>query len=110
MQQRLRTEVLFGWRVIHMGERKLESITGIDNTYTFDGYPLQGFSLKFVSGPEMTKAVKPGSWLNTWETVDGKRRFNFGPRKTVVFATEQAAIDAQTELKKAVDVVTEVAE
>ena len=93
-----------------MGERKLESTTDIDNKFTFDEYPLQGFSLKFVSGPEMTKAVKPGSWLNTWETLDGKRRFNFGLRKTVAFVTKQAAIDAQTELKKAVEVITEVAE
>jgi hypothetical protein len=93
-----------------MGERNLESIRATDNKFTFDGYPLEGFSLKFVSGPEMTKSVTPGSWLNTWETVDGKRRFNFGPRKTMAFATEQAAIDAQTELKKAVDIITEVAE
>ncbi len=93
-----------------MGERQLESITTTECKLTFDAYPLRGFSLKFVSGPKMTKSVKPGSWLNTWETVDGKRRFNFGPRKNVAFVTEQAAIDAQAELKKAVDIITEVAE
>jgi hypothetical protein len=93
-----------------MGERKLESFSAVDNRFTFDGYPLKGFSLKFVSGPEMTKNVKRGSWLDTWETFEGKRRFGFGPRKTVAFVTEQAAIDAQTELKKAVEIITEVAE
>lgn len=93
-----------------MGERKLESTTAIDNRFFFYAYPLEGFSLKFVSGPDMTKNVKPGSWLDTWETADGKRRFAFGPRKNVAFATKEAAIDAQTELKKAVDIVTEVAE
>lgn len=93
-----------------MGERKLESTTAIDNRFFFYNYPLEGFSLKFISGPEMTKNVKPGAWLDTWETPDGKRRFAFGPRKNVVFATKEAAIEAQTELKKAVEVVTEVAE
>jgi hypothetical protein len=93
-----------------MGERKLGSTTVRDNRLFLYDYPLQGFSLKFVSGPEMTKNVKSGSWLDTWETVDGKRRFAFGPRKNVAFATKEAAMDAQTELKKAADIVTEIAE
>jgi hypothetical protein len=93
-----------------MGERKLESFTVPDTRFFMYGYPLQGFSLKFVSGPEMTKAIKPGSWLDTWEIIDGKRRFAFGPQKNLAFATKEAAVDAQTELKKAVDITTEVAE
>jgi hypothetical protein len=93
-----------------LGERKLEMFSGVDNRFFFDGYPLAGFSLKFVSGPEMTKNVKPGSWLDTWEISEGKRKFSFGPRKTTAFASKQSAIDAQTELQRAVEVVTEVAE
>ena len=54
-----------------MAERRLESNTVTDNSFRFDNYPLPGFSLKFVSGPEMTKNLKKGWWLHTWETVDG---------------------------------------
>jgi hypothetical protein len=93
-----------------MGERKLERFTVIDNRFFLYGYPLQGFSLKFVSGPDMTKDVKPGSWLDTWETVDGKRRFGFGPQRNVAFATKEDATAAKTELEKAVEIITEVVE
>lgn len=93
-----------------MGERKLGSTTVRDNRLFLYDCPLQGFSLKFVSGPEMTRNVKQGAWLDTWEIVDGKRRFAFGPRKNLAFGTKEGAIDAQTELKKAVDIITEVAE
>ncbi len=93
-----------------MAERKLETEQIIDHRFFLYEFPLQGFSLKFVSGPEMTRSVKPGEWLDRWETLDGKRRFAFGPRKNVVFVTRDAAIEAQTELKKAVDIITEVAE
>ena len=93
-----------------MGERKLERIFEVDRRFYLYGFPLQGFSLKFVSGPDMTKDIKPGSLLDTWEIVDGKRRFGFGPLKSVSFSTKEAAVDAQTELKRAVDVITEVVE
>jgi hypothetical protein len=93
-----------------LGERKLERTTVADNRFFLYGYPLQGFSLKFVSGPEMTKDVKPGSWLDTWETIEGKRRFGFGTQRNVALATKEAAIDAKTELEKAVDIITEVVE
>lgn len=93
-----------------MGERKLERISVTDNRFFLYGYPLQGFSLKFVSGPEMAKDIKRGSWLDTWETIEGKRRFGFGPQRNVAFATKEAAIDAKTELEKAVEIITEVVE
>jgi len=93
-----------------MGERKLESVTAIDNRFLFYTYPMNGFSLRFVSGPEDIKNVTPGWWLDTWEIVAGKRRFSFGPQNNVVFATKETAVEAQTELKKAVDVITEVVE
>jgi len=91
-----------------MGERKLERITVTDNRFFLYGYPLEGFSLKFVSGPDMTKDVKPGSWLDTWEILDGKRRFGFGSQRNVAFPTEEAAVAAKTELEKAVEIITEV--
>ena len=91
-----------------MGETKLECITEPDRRFVLYGYPLQGFSLKFVSGPEMTKDIKPGSLLDTWEIVEGKRRFSFGPQKGVAFSAEEAAMAAKTELEKAVDVITEI--
>lgn len=93
-----------------MGERKLERITVTDNRFFLYGYPLQGFSLKFVSGPDMTKDVKPGSWLDSWQNIEGNVRFNFGPQKSVAFATKEAAIAVQKELEKAVDIITEVGE
>jgi hypothetical protein len=93
-----------------MGERKLERISVVDHRFFFYAYPLKGFSLRFVSGPEMTKGIKHGSWLDTWETIDGKRHFGFGPQKNVVFATKEAAIDAKKELEKAVDIITDIEE
>jgi hypothetical protein len=93
-----------------MGERKLERILEVDRRFCLYGFPLQGFSLKFISGPDMTKEIKPGSLLDTWEIVDGKRRFGFGSQKSVSFTTKEAAIDARTELKRAVDVIAEVVE
>ena len=93
-----------------MGERKLERIMEPDRRFFLYGYPLQGFSLKFVSGPESAKDIKPGSWLDTWEIVDGKRRFGFGQQRNVAFATKEGAMAAKTELEKAVDVITEVVE
>jgi hypothetical protein len=93
-----------------MAERKLETFKEVEHTFRFDEYRLQGCSLKFVSGPELTKNVKPGEWLIRWETNQGKRIFGFGPKKDLAFATREAAIAAKTELEKAVDVITEVAE
>lgn len=93
-----------------MGERKLETTFITDRRFFLYEFPVQGFSLKFASGPEMTKNIKAGDWLDTWETVEGKRRFAFGPRKNVAFATKEAAIEAKTELEKAVSIITEVAE
>jgi hypothetical protein len=93
-----------------MGERKLETHTEVDRRFFLYEFPLSGFSLRFVSGPEMTKNVRPGEWLDRWETIDGKRRFAFGPRKNVAFASKEAAMEAQAELKKAVEIFTELAE
>jgi hypothetical protein len=93
-----------------MGERKLERNTVPDNTFRFASYPVAGFSLKFVSGPELTKDVKPGWWLQKWETADGQRRFLFGPDKDLAFTSKDAAVAAKTELEKAVNIITEVAE
>ncbi len=92
-----------------MGEIKLERITATDRRFSLDGYPLQGFSLKFISGPEVTKDIKPGSWLEIWEFVDGKIRFGFGPQKNVAFPTKEAVVGVQKELNK-VDIITEVVE
>jgi len=93
-----------------MSERKLERVT-VDDRRLFEyGYHPKGFSLKFVSGPELTKDVKPGSWLDSWEVSEGKTRFSFGPRKNVFFATKEVAIAVQTDLKQAVDIITEIAE
>jgi hypothetical protein len=78
-----------------MGERKLETHTEVDRRFFLYEFPLNGFSLRFVSGPEMTKNVCPGEWLDRWETIDGKRRFAFGPRKNVAFASKEAAMEAQ---------------
>lgn len=91
-----------------MGEKKLERTAGIDNTFSFDEYPLKGYSLKFVSGPETTKDVKPGSWLNSWS--EGKVQFTFGPRKTLAFASKEAAEAVRKELEKSVDILTVLAE
>lgn len=93
-----------------MGERKLEQSYITDRRFFLYEFPLQGFSLRFVSGPDLTKDITPGAWLDRWETLDGKRRFAFGPRKNVAFITKEAAIAAQAELEQAVDIVTEVAE
>jgi hypothetical protein len=93
-----------------MAEGKLETEYITDRRLFLYEFPLRGFSLKFVSGPEMTKNIKPGEWLDRWEMTEGKRRFAFGPRKNVAFVTKEAAIDAQTELRTFVDVVTEIAE
>jgi hypothetical protein len=93
-----------------LAERKLESDTVLDNSFRFDSYPLPGFSLRFISGPEMTKNLKKGWWLHTWDTVDGKRRFAFDSQKVLVFPSKEAATAAKEELQKAVDIITEVAE
>jgi hypothetical protein len=73
-------------------------------------YPLPGFSLKFVSGPEKTKTIKAGSWLIRWELTQGKRIFGFGEKKTILFPTGEMALAAKTELQKEADVITEVVE
>jgi hypothetical protein len=97
-----------------MAERKLEVTTKPDNRVFFYTFPLPGFGqmagfyLKFVSGPPLTKDVKPGSWLQHWATVNGKREFLFGPERVLGFASEEAAIAAKEELEKAVDIITEV--
>jgi hypothetical protein len=93
-----------------MGERKLQRNTVPDNTFRFPSYPVTGFSLKFVSRPELTKDVSPGWWLWKWETAEGQRRFLFGREKDLAFASRDAALAAKHELEKAVDIVTEVAE
>lgn len=92
-----------------MAERKLESQTVVDRRFFFYEY-VPGISLMFISGPEMTKDVKSGAWLDMWELADGKRRFSFGARKVLIFATREAATAAQMELKTAVDIITKVVE
>jgi hypothetical protein len=92
-----------------MAERKLESQTVVDRRFFFYDY-VPGISLMFVSGPEITRDIKPGAWLDLWAIVDGKRRFTFGPKKVLMFATKEAATAAQMELKTAVDVITKVVE
>jgi hypothetical protein len=91
-----------------MSERKLSTFTEVDNSVRFYRYPVDGFSLKFVSGPEMTKNVQPGHWLIKWEMRNGNRIFGFGPERDVIFVSREAAKEAQDELKNAVEVVTEV--
>jgi hypothetical protein len=93
-----------------MAERELEKMLDLSWRFRLEGYQLHGFCLKFVSGPDMTKDVQPGSWLDRWETANGKRRFSSGPQPDVAFASKQGAEDAQTELKRAVDIITEIAE
>jgi hypothetical protein len=98
-----------------MAERKLEVTTKPDNRIVFYGYSLtgeqmQGFSLKFVSGPTLTKNIKSGWWLQHWATENGQRQFLFGPEKLLAFASKAAATAAKEELEKAVDIITEVAE
>jgi hypothetical protein len=99
-----------------MAERKLEVTTKPDNrvffyTYSLAGFGhMEGFSLKFVSGPPMTKDVKPGWWLQHWGMLNGQRQFLFGPEKLLAFVSEQAATAAKEELEKAVDIITELAE
>jgi hypothetical protein len=93
-----------------MAERELEKMPDLSMRFRLEGYQLHGFCLKFVSGPDMTKDVQPGSWLDRWETAAGKRRFNFGPQPDVAFASKRAAEDARTELNRAVDIITEVVE
>jgi hypothetical protein len=92
-----------------MGEAKLERAIRADRRFFLYDYPLQGFSLRFVSGPDLTKEVKPGSWLDTWENTE-KIRFSFGPKRTLAFRTKEAAVAVQKELDKAVDIITEVVE
>jgi hypothetical protein len=94
-----------------MAERKLERYTVRDNRFFLYGYSLlQGFSLVFVSGPDLTREVKQGEWLDDWETEDGTRRFSFGPRRNLTFATKEAAVAVKAELERAVDIITEVVE
>ena len=93
-----------------MIERELERDTVLDHGFRFYSYPLQGSSLKFVSGPAMTKDIGKGWWLHTWEIVDGKRRFAFDPQKVLAFPSKEAATAAKDELEKAVGIITEVAE
>jgi hypothetical protein len=92
-----------------MGDRKLERVSMTDRRFSVCGDLLHGFSLKFVFGPEMTKDVKPGSWLEIWEFTDGKLRFGFGPQKNIVFVTKEAAVGVQKELGT-VGIVTEIVE
>jgi hypothetical protein len=99
-----------------MAERKLEVTTKIDSRIFFYTYPLGqfaeplGFSLKFVSGPPSTEALKPGWWLQQWITESGKRGFQFGPEKLLAFESKETAIAVKEELQKAVDIITEVTE
>jgi hypothetical protein len=93
-----------------LGKSKLERLVGEERKYfTLWEYPLHGPSLRFVSGPTgMGETVKPGWWLNVWETTDAKRRFAFGSQKTLVFGSTEAATQAKNELEEAVDIKTEV--
>ena len=93
-----------------MGERELERITVPDNTFRFSYSPAIGFSLKFVSGPELTKDLEAGWWLQRWEMIGGQRQFLFGPEKDLAFSSKDAALATKAELEKAVDIITEVAE
>jgi hypothetical protein len=72
-------------------------------------YSLEGFSLRYISGLD---DLKPGAWLDMWETKEEKRLFHFGtyPEKSFVFATKEEAVSAQTELEYTVGVITVVAE
>ena len=92
-----------------MGERKLRRITEIGRRLYLLDYPVHGLGLKFVSGPEETKDIKLGSWLENWEVRDGKRVFGFGTNKGVIFSTLEDATAVQEQLKSAVDVITEIA-
>ena len=93
-----------------MAEKKLETFTEVDRSFRLYEYPLPGFSLKYISGPEITKNLTSGLWLNRWENTSTKRVFAFGPEKNLVFTTKEAALAAKAELESAVDVITEVAE
>jgi hypothetical protein len=55
-----------------LGNRKLERLIGEERMlFSLWQYPLQGPSLRFVSGPGgMAETVKPGWWLNVWESMD----------------------------------------
>lgn len=91
-----------------MGERKLETFSEVDRRVFIYDHSGQGFALKFVSGPEGAASLpKAGDWLDRWEAVDGKRRFGFG-KNPVVFTEMKGAEAVQSELKKAVDFVTEI--
>ena len=93
-----------------MAESKLETFTELDNSLKLYQYGLQGFGLKFVSGPEITKNVKAGDWLSRWDEKNGKRIFGFGPTKDVVFVSKEDADLARDELKKTVGVLVEAVE
>jgi hypothetical protein len=97
-----------------MAETKLEVTAKLDTRMYFYTYPLtaaaqrEGFALKLISAPPSEKQVKPGWWLNHWETADGKRVFDFGPDNPVIFASKDGAIATKEELEKKVDIITEV--
>ncbi|HEY4740373.1 MAG TPA: hypothetical protein VIH76_07255 [Candidatus Acidoferrales bacterium] len=93
-----------------MGEKKLKRTLGTDNTFSYDEYSHTGYCLKFISGPELTKDVEPGSWLNSLQFNEGKVQFTFGPSKTLTFVSKEAAEAVRKELEKAVDILTEIAE
>jgi hypothetical protein len=76
------------------------------------GYRLNGWSLKYVSGPDATNGIKRGAWLNTWALENTMREFGFGsfPEKSLVFATKEEALGAKAELEQMAGVITEIAE
>lgn len=92
-----------------MGERKLETITEVDRRVFIYDFSMGGFALRFVSGPEIANGPQRGDWLDRWETHDGKQRFGFGKRR-ILFTTKEAAGQVQAELRKAVDIITEIVE
>jgi hypothetical protein len=90
--------------------QKIESITVPERRLFLYNCPLRGFSLKYVSGPNETKGIKLGSWLDTCTLENGRRQFHFGsfPEKSLVFESREQALAAQTELQSMVGVITEV--
>jgi hypothetical protein len=92
-------------------KRRIECVVVPERRVFLFGYPSAGVSLKYVSGPDETKEIKPGSWLDMWSLENGKRQFHFGsfPQKNAIFATKELALAAKAELEM-VGVITEVAE
>ena len=93
-------------------KRNIERLTVPERRVFLYGFPLEGFSLRYVSGPTETSEIKPGSWLDVWSLENGKRQFHFGsfPEKNVVFATKEQALAAKSELEEMIGLIAELAE